>query len=115
VRVACFGEAAETLAARAKKGDCVYCEGSLTQTQWNDRATGEVKYGLNLAAWKCERVANIGKHREHKESGNTEAASMPSADSNRPPANYCAGPAPRNQQRRSADDFDFERGDPLPF
>jgi hypothetical protein len=33
--------------------------------QWND-AQGEVRHGLNVAAWKCERVASIGKSRERK-------------------------------------------------
>ena len=36
LRIGCFGEAAEKLAARAKKGDKIYVEGALTMTQWND-------------------------------------------------------------------------------
>ena len=62
LRIGCFGDVAEQLAARAKKGDKIYVEGALTMTQWND-AHGEVKHGLNVAAWKCERLSNIGRNR----------------------------------------------------
>src|SRR5208337_2077577 len=70
LRVACFGEIATAIASRAKKGDRVYVEGSLTMTQWND-THGEVKHGLNVAAWKVERVASIGKNRQRQDHGNT--------------------------------------------
>lgn len=65
VRATCFGEVAERIAARAKKGDRVYIEGTLTMTQWNDWH-GEVRHGLNVAAWKAEKVAWIGKNRERR-------------------------------------------------
>ena len=64
LRVTCFGETAERLVHQAKKGDRVYVEGALTLNSWADKATGEARSGLNVAAWKCERVVNIGKHRE---------------------------------------------------
>jgi single-strand DNA-binding protein len=114
VQVTCFGEAAQKIAARAKKGDRVYCEGTLTQTQWNDRSTGEVKRGLNVTAWKCERIGNIGRAREKRELGEAPAGAMPNAAGGRLPASYCAGPA-EPRRRSSADGFDFDRGDPLPF
>jgi single-strand DNA-binding protein len=66
LRVACFGEAAEKIAAKARKGDRVYVEGQLTLNTWADKATGETKTGLNVAAWKCEKVPGIGKNRERK-------------------------------------------------
>jgi len=67
IRVACFGDTAKAIASRAKKGDRVYVEGSLTMTQWND-AYGEVKHGLNVAAWKAELIgaSAIGKNRERE-------------------------------------------------
>ena len=68
LRVACFGETAERLAQQAKKGDRVYVEGTLTLNTWADKAIGEARTGLNVAAWKCERVANIGQNRERKNS-----------------------------------------------
>ena len=115
IRVACFGEAAETLAARAKKDDRVYVEGSLTMSQWN-AATGEVKHGLNVAAWCCERIANIGKSREKRESrdGQAAPASVSGTNDNQPSASYCAGPA-EPRPRSNADGYDRDRGDPLPF
>ncbi len=68
LRVACFGETAEKLAHQAKKGDRVYVEGTLTLNTWADKATGEARHALNVAAWKCERVVNIGQNRERKNS-----------------------------------------------
>jgi single-strand DNA-binding protein len=61
-RVGCFGEVAEKLAAQARKGDRIYCEGALTLNTWESPA-GETKQGLNVAAWKCERLSNIGRNR----------------------------------------------------
>jgi len=66
LRVTCFNGTAEAIAAEAKKGDRVYVEGTLTLNTWADKATGEAKTGLNVAAWKVERVASIGKSRERK-------------------------------------------------
>ncbi len=103
VRVACFGEVAKAIAARCKKGDRIYCEGTLTLNSWN-AADGEVRHGLNIAAWKVEKVASIGKNSERKQPGGEV------------PASYCAGPAPHQSSNGMADD-DFERrgGDPLSF
>ena len=65
LRVTCFGDTAKAIAAKARKGDRIYVEGSLTMSQWND-AQGEMKHGLNVSAWRCERTGNIGKSRERK-------------------------------------------------
>ena len=73
LRVACFGETAKAIASRARKGDRVYVEGSLTMTQWNDASTGEARHGLNVAAWKVERVASIGKNRQRQGTGDGAA------------------------------------------
>jgi single stranded DNA-binding protein len=72
VRVACFGETAERIASRAKKGDRVYCEGTLTLNTWADKTTGEAKTGLNLAAFKCEKVPGIGKSRPRQDHGQAQ-------------------------------------------
>ncbi len=71
VRVACFGQIAEQLAARARKGDKLYVEGALTLTSWADKATGTERYGLKLAAWKAEKVgaSAIGKNRPPRPKG----------------------------------------------
>ena len=93
LRVTCFGDTAKAIAAKAKKGDRVYVEGALTMNQWND-AAGETKHGLNVAAWKCERVSSIGKNRELK------------------PGSYQANDdASTKQDGRSRYDFD----DAMPF
>jgi single stranded DNA-binding protein len=113
IRVACFGATAENIAARTKKSDRIYVEGSLTMTQWN-AADGEVKHGLNVAAWKCGRLGNIGKHRPCKEPEPRATAPRPAGSSKEVSASYRAGPAgPRPFE--SLDGFDFERGDPLPL
>jgi hypothetical protein len=35
----------------------------LTLNTWADKTTGETKTGLNVAAWKCEKVPGIGRNR----------------------------------------------------
>lgn len=59
LRCICFGEFAEQLAGRARKGDKVYVEGALTLNHWE--SDGETKHGLNVTAWRAERLANIGR------------------------------------------------------
>lgn len=66
LRVTCFNDTAKAIAARARKGDRVYVEGSLSLSSWTDKASGETKTGLSVAAWKVERTGNIGKSRERK-------------------------------------------------
>ena len=44
-------------------GDRIYVEGNLTLNTWADKATGEAKTGLNVAAWRVDRLANIGRNR----------------------------------------------------
>ena len=105
LRVTCFGETAQKIAARCKKGDRIYCEGTLTLSQWND-AAGEVKHGLNLTAWHVERCANIGKHRE-KKPGSCQDNGRAGTVS----ASYRAGPAPRQRSGSAGgDDFNDELG-----
>jgi len=66
VRATCFGVVAEKISDTAKKGDRVYIEGNLTLNTWQP-ADGPARTGLNVAAWKCERLGNIGKSRERRE------------------------------------------------
>ncbi|CAN1721176.1 single-strand DNA-binding protein [Hyphomicrobium sp. 1Nfss2.1] len=60
VQVACFGSAAEELSDRLGKGDRVYVEGTIKLNIWTDRE-GKERSGLSVAAWKCERLGNIGR------------------------------------------------------
>lgn len=99
--------------AGVAKGTRLYVEGSLTQTKWN-AADGEVHYGLNVAAWKAEKVGRdaIGRQRPPREKGQEFAG----AGSNRNSAAYCGGPA--DLKRPGAvgrDDFEHEGGDRFPF
>ena len=66
---------AEEIAARASKSDRVYVEGNLTLNTWQASSTGETKTGLNVAAWRCEKVPAIGKNRQFREKGVEPAAS----------------------------------------
>ena len=95
------------------KGTRLYVEGSLTQTQWN-AADGEVRHGLNVAAWKAEKVGrdSIGRQRPPREKG--QEVAFAGAGSDRDSAAYCAGHGERSLPRLEGKD-DFERGDPLPF
>lgn len=64
VRVAVFGARAEELSAQIKKGDRIYAEGNLTMRTWEK--SGEKRTGLNVAAWKCERLGGIGRNKPAK-------------------------------------------------
>jgi single-strand DNA-binding protein len=72
LRVVCFGEAAEKIAAKVRKGDRVYVEGTLTLNTWQS-ADGETKTGLKVAAWKCEKVPGIGKNRKRQDNSQVHA------------------------------------------
>ncbi len=110
IRVAVFGDAAVKLAGAAK-GTRLYCEGTLTQSQWN-AADGEVRHGLNVAAFTCQRVGSsaIGRNRPPRERGQEYAA----AGSNRESPAYCAGPRER-PGIVGRDDFEQTGGDAIPF
>ena len=45
------------------KGDKVYVEGNLKLSHWNDKATGEAKHGLQIAAWKVSKMGAIGQRK----------------------------------------------------
>jgi single-strand DNA-binding protein len=63
VSVAVFGQVAE-LAAKLKKGDRVYVEGSIKIDTWTGN-DGTERHGLSVASFKCERTHAIGRNREH--------------------------------------------------
>jgi single-strand DNA-binding protein len=65
VQVAVFGKAAET-AATLKKGDRVYCEGSIKLDTWRGD-DGVERRTLAVTAFKCERTHNIGRNRPRKD------------------------------------------------
>lgn len=116
-KIACFGEVAEKIAAQAKKGDRVYVEGSLTLNSWTT-ANGDTRHGLNLAAWKVEKLAAIGKARQFREKGHEPA---PTAFK-REVEYYGANPdrpasieTYRRERPKIQDRDDFGCGDEIPF
>lgn len=66
VRVAIFNEKAETLSRTLQKGDRVYCEGRLTASVWIPDS-GPPRVQLDVAAWKCERLNQIGRNKPKRE------------------------------------------------
>src|SRR5262245_20640500 len=70
VSVAVFGQAAE-VAAKLKKGDRVYVEGSIKLDTWTGN-DGTERHGLSVASFKIERTHNIGRNRP--ESGRISVA-----------------------------------------
>jgi single-stranded DNA-binding protein len=63
--VAVFGKAAEA-AAGLKKGDRVYCEGSIKLDTWRGNDSIE-RHGLSVASFKIERTHLIGRDRPKRE------------------------------------------------
>ena len=66
VRVACFGEVAERIAATVTKGDKVYCEGSMRLERWTTH-DGLARADLNCAAWKVEPLGKIGRNKPKRQ------------------------------------------------
>jgi single-stranded DNA-binding protein len=64
ISVAVFGPAAEH-AARLKKSDRCYVEGTIKIEYWQTR-DGADRHGLNVAAFKCERTHQIGRDRPRR-------------------------------------------------
>jgi single-strand DNA-binding protein len=65
VQVACFGDRAQALAESLLKGDRVYVEGNIRLNEWTTQA-GEKRAGLSVAAWKVEKLGQIGRNRPPK-------------------------------------------------
>jgi single-stranded DNA-binding protein len=63
--VAVFGKAAEA-AAELRKGDRIYCEGTLKLDSWTGR-DGAERHGLSVASFKCDRTHRIGRNRPKRE------------------------------------------------
>jgi single-stranded DNA-binding protein len=61
-----FGELAERI-AKLQKGDSLAVIGSLKPTEWQDKATGETKHGMNITASNSLSVYDI-KSRKPDES-----------------------------------------------
>jgi single-stranded DNA-binding protein len=62
VNIAVFGQIAE-VAAKLKKGDRVYVEGSIKLDTWTDNG-GTERHGLSVASFRVEKTHNIGLNRK---------------------------------------------------
>jgi single-strand DNA-binding protein len=65
LRISAFGERAQQLAGHLKKGDRVYCEGRLKLETWTGN-DGQQRTGIKVAAWRVERLGEIGKNKPAK-------------------------------------------------
>jgi len=70
ISVACFGKAAEH-AAELKKGDRVYCEGTIRLDAWTGN-DGIERHGLAVASFKLDQTHRIGRNRP-KRTDHTDA------------------------------------------
>ena len=73
-----------------KKGDSLAIAGALKQTEWQDKATNELKHGLSITANQSLSVYDIKKRR----------AATPKADT-------AANPATGNNSKPYNDELDF--------
>jgi single-strand DNA-binding protein len=60
VRVAYFGEDAESLVGKLQKGTEVYCEGRLKLDTWTAKDSSK-RSGLSVVAWKVVPLGQIGR------------------------------------------------------
>jgi single-strand DNA-binding protein len=65
VKVAVFRDKATQLGSTLHKGDRVYVEGRISLNTWTDQQ-GQQRAGLKVAAWKVERLGEIGKNKPTK-------------------------------------------------
>jgi single-stranded DNA-binding protein len=68
VRVAYFGEDAESLIGRLQRGGEVYCEGRLKLDTWTAKDSSR-RSGLSVVAWKVVPLGQIGRKRPGRSAG----------------------------------------------
>jgi single-strand DNA-binding protein len=65
VQVACFGDRARELVDSLQKGDRCYVEGTIQLNEWTNQSD-EKRSGLSVAAWRCDKLGNIGRNKPAK-------------------------------------------------
>ncbi len=98
LRVSCFGEVAERVAATFKKNDRAYIEGLIRLDHWTDKH-GEQKHGLSVSAFKVEKAgaSAIGRNKPRQDRSGTPIT-----------ASSFAGPARERPKVVGRDDFAFD-------
>jgi single-strand DNA-binding protein len=85
VSVMVFDEDAIACADKMVKGAQVYVEGRLEVNEWTGQ-DGAKRHGLSVMSWHC-RLAQIGRHKPKRPSGDLDAS-----DTSSPSANDAHGP-----------------------
>jgi single-stranded DNA-binding protein len=65
VKLVVFGDRAQQLAGHLHKGDKIYAEGRLKLDTWTGK-DGQQRAGIKVAAWKVERLCEIGRNKPAK-------------------------------------------------
>jgi single-strand DNA-binding protein len=65
IKLVVFGDRAQQLAGHLHKGDRIYAEGRLKLEAWTAK-DGQQRTGIKVAAWKVERLGEIGKNKPVK-------------------------------------------------
>jgi len=78
-----FAEVAERI-GKLKKGDAVSVAGSLKLSEWVDKATGEMKHGLNVTVAAALSAYDIKKRRGGSGEQGNQAAALRGQFDNRP-------------------------------
>jgi single-stranded DNA-binding protein len=76
--VVVFGEAAKA-AAELRKGDRIYCEGTLKLDTWRGK-DGVERHGLSVASFTIDRTHRIGRNRPKRERDDNHDDSPQHAD-----------------------------------
>ena len=84
VRVCCFGETAEKVAAQLKKGQKAYTEGHLDAGIWQPEGR-PAQLNLNVAAWRVEMLGQIGRNKPPKQRDERSRASSQRHSQHEPP------------------------------
>ena len=90
IRAAVWGDQAEQLDGRLKKGDLVYVEGRLRLRTWDK--DGDTRAGLEVNVWRCEQLGAIGRRAPKPTTGNGSGA--PASTSPDVPARRSPGGGP---------------------
>lgn len=114
LKVAIFGDIAARLAPMLQKGDKIYAEGNLKLDRWKNDA-GEKRSGLSVAAWRCEKLGQIGRNKpKSKPRPDSESTPAPTARDWQAPNQYEQGKQGGYQLRRETDAA-AGLDDPIPF
>lgn len=73
VRVAAFGDQAESLEGKLAKGGKIYVEGKLKLDTFTDKQ-GEQRSMLNVTAWTLQPLGNIGRRKPKRSTTKPAAA-----------------------------------------